>query len=226
VSDEKWREYKVIIETDETGAKALVLVLKTKDPLPFTFQDLNNAQGITVRNLAIVRVSNPFPLLRRQKEEPVPAKIPNIIFTKINPTKYQVDVRGANAPYMLVFLEAFNKNWKLFLKDGSSEKLPVSKSYFGGQVQEGESKDSFFDGRTLETWTSLPIDEKNQYSVNGYANGWYLTPADTGRKTDYTLILEMTSQRQLYILLSLSLATIAICTAWVIKPYLLKRKKV
>lgn len=225
----KWRTYKAIIESDEKGTKALVLVLNSDGPLPFTLADLNNAGSIPMRNLSIVRVPNPSVLLRNRVNVGEELSTPSIRFTKINPTKYQVDVRGATHPYMLVFLEAFNRNWKIFIKDEQMmDNEQVIETYFDGQIKEGKNRNTFFDGQTFETLTNTPLTEEGHHLVNGYANGWYITPADTNGKPDYTLIIEMISQRQLYLLLSLSVVSVSGCIIWICKEYIwnkIRKKK-
>ncbi|MBU2598140.1 MAG: DUF3367 domain-containing protein [Actinobacteria bacterium] len=40
---------------------------------------------------------------------------PEIVFKEINPTKYNIQVKEAKYPYLLVLSENFNRNWKLYL---------------------------------------------------------------------------------------------------------------
>ena len=47
----------------------------------------------------------------KERQEP-----PKIEFKKINPTRYIVDVKGANGPFTLVFSESFHKEWKGYVR--------------------------------------------------------------------------------------------------------------
>lgn len=44
---------------------------------------------------------------------------PEIQFKKINPTRYVVDVKGANGPFTLVFSESFHERWKAYIRHRS-----------------------------------------------------------------------------------------------------------
>jgi hypothetical protein len=75
-------------------------------------------------------------------------------------------------------------------------------------------KDMFFDSHTFETISRKPIADNRHVMVNAYANAWYIIPSDVGEKRDYTLILEMTSQRYFYIGMLISVVAISICLYW------------
>lgn len=110
----------------------------------------------------------------------VTEETPQISITKINPTRYIIEIRGAEKPYLLVFSEAFNRNWKLFI------------------AKEDQ------------------IAEDKHVLANAYANAWYIEPGDAKNKVDYTIILELVSQRVLYPSLIISFSTFAICLIWLI----------
>ena len=92
------------------------------------FQDENYAEGIKkidIRNLSVLRITDPqiadprivFKKVIKAEE----TSIPQIIFTKINPTKYKVTVHGARDPYSLVLSQEFNTKWKLFFPNEVNE---------------------------------------------------------------------------------------------------------
>lgn len=80
--------------------------------------------------------------------------------------------------------------------DKSFEKTIAT--YFNEDVNEGMHKNAFLDGDTFETWGQDPIAEDRHMLVNGYANAWHIVPEDVSGKTDYELIVEMTSQKLFY----------------------------
>ena len=93
-----------------------------------------------------------------------------------------------------------------FIKDKKVENNIVA-SYFNGEVKEGVHQKTFLAPSTFETWGKDSIANYKHFQVNGYANGWNIEPKDMNGKTNYTLILEMTAQKQLYPLLLISLLT-------------------
>ena len=231
-----WKTYKAVVNSGSDTKAGLLQITKIRDRIS---EDLATAK-IDIRNLSVIPIPHPDILLRKTISLTKPRTVlPKITFTKINPTKYQVQVRGAQDPYTLVFLEAFNPKWKLYLLDspnrtktlkailgrfiGSFAKTVVSlflkeqtsanktatiASYFNGEVNEGKHREIFFESRTMETWGQDPIAENQHLLVNGYANGWDISPSHTEGKSDYTLVLEMSTQKQFYPFLFVSLSTV------------------
>lgn len=78
------------------------------------------------------------------EQEATDLSSPDISFRRKNPTNYLVNVKKAEKPYVLVFGEAFNPGWKVYM----------------GQ-----------DGGLLNVFAS-PLDEERHIEVNGYANAW------------------------------------------------------
>jgi hypothetical protein len=72
--------------------------------------------------------------------------IPLIRAIRINPVTWVVQVRNSSGPFILVFGQTFDPNWKL---------------YFGEQ--------SWFWG-----FSSPHLDERLHYLANGFANAWYI----------------------------------------------------
>ena len=136
-------------------------------------------------------------------------QVPEISFTKINPTKYRVKVEGVKMPYTLVFLESFNKDWRAYIShtllvNDSKEEESTIVSYFDGQIKEEDYKNIFLEKATFETWGKKPISEDRHFLVNGYANSWYITLQDAGRRENYEIIIEFYPQRFYYLGLFIS----------------------
>ncbi|MBP7927628.1 DUF3367 domain-containing protein, partial [Patescibacteria group bacterium] len=67
---------------------------------------------VVVKNVRLEEISTPTLVLKRTVPViPVPA--PEIVYTKLSPSKYTVTVTNAKAPYTLVFMERFNPWWDL-----------------------------------------------------------------------------------------------------------------
>lgn len=141
-------------------------------------------------------------------------KVPKIFFKKINPVKYMVKVTDAQNPFLLVFSDAFHRDWKLFLSEPTIKQDPVIKTYFNGDIEEGEYENIFFNKKTFETLALQHIPEIQHITVNAYANAWYLTPRDIGMKQESSFIIEMTGQRMFYATSIISLLTLCGFILW------------
>jgi len=150
--------------------------------------------------------------------------IPAIVYKKINPTKYKVVVSGAKTPFLLIFSNKFHKDWKAYISNREPEKLKVQESYFGGRIQESYHESVFLDNKTFETFGMKRLPESQHLMVNGYANAWYFTPADSRGKKDYEIIIEMTQQRVVYYSLGISLIALVVFLFWGCKILITNRK--
>lgn len=112
---------------------------------------------------------------------------PIVEYTKIDPTKYKVYVRGAKTKFPLVFLESFRKEWKIYISDTGSSDESFFESYFKDDVMESE-----------------------HLLVNGYANAWIVDPGQLCAQAnscsrnedgsfDLTLTVEFWPQRLVYL---------------------------
>lgn len=140
--------------------------------------------------------------------------IPTIGFKKINPTKYKVAVSNAKDSFFIIFSDKFHKDWKAFISNREPENLKVQESYFGGSIQEYSHENIFLDNKTFETLGMKSVSEKQHISINGYANAWYITPANSGGKKDYEITIEMGQQSIFYYSLGISLITLVVFLFW------------
>ncbi len=150
--------------------------------------------------------------------------IPQITFTKINPTKYIINVSNAKEPYLLVFSEAFNPDWELFYTNNKYKNIEIINRYFNNEIRETKHNNIFFDKETLQTLPMKSLADEKHFLVNGYANSWYIAPSDT-KNSSYTLILEMTSQRLFYLGLFISALSFVSCLSITIMLLLMTNKK-
>ncbi len=149
--------------------------------------------------------------------------VPIISFQRINPTKYKVIVSEASGPFMLVFSEQFHKDWKAFISDQKQERHTTQASYFNGSIRESYHENIFLNTNTFETMRMRSLPEKQHVMINGYANAWYITSNDTGGKTNYELIIEMTGQRIFYFSLAFSVVSFMLFLIWGAKLVLSKK---
>jgi len=115
--------------------------------------------------------------------------IPDISFSKVDPTKYVVNVRNARDSYFLVFGNAYHPKWKIFLSD----------------IQFNKVDSKIINVRHLEG--------------NGYANVWYITPQDVNDLKNYKLIIEMTDQRIFYYSFLISFTIFLFLLIWGLKLF-------
>lgn len=143
--------------------------------------------------------------------------MPAITYQKINPTKYKVIVSNAKAPFFLIFSDKFHTSWKAYITDSKEQKPKVQESYFGEKIQEAYHENIFLNMKTFETNNLKSIPEKQHISVNGYANAWYITPADSDIKNNYEIIIEMGQQRIFYYGLGMSIVSLVVFLFWGVK---------
>lgn len=211
-----------------------------------------NKGEIQIKNLIVQKIDYPELVFKKNVPDVGKNDLPHLTFSKINSTKYVIDVKGATDAYTLVFLESFSENWKLFdiesndnsfiariskfvgragkllispfIKDKLRENV-IAASYFNGEVKEDVSTNTFIESKTFETWGKNTVSDSTHAVVDGYANGWYIRPKDMGGKTDYRLILELRTQRLFYPAILLSLITVVCILLYSIKKILWSKKR-
>jgi len=242
LNSETWKAHQSIVAAEAGSSKGFIRISA------FSQKDVIK---MYIKNLSVVKIEYPTVIFKKiagsLAEE---NKQPKITFTKINPTKYSVQVSGSENPYGLVFLESFNNNWTLidpskeektimgsifrgvgclgknaispFMEDGMRQK-GLSASYFNGEVKENPYKNIFLGPSTFETWGKTDVAQSTHSEVFGYANAWFIDPEDMQGRSEYTLIIEMKNQKQFYIFGFLSLATLFSIIIFYIKRAFLSR---
>lgn len=236
----EWKPYEAIFLSSNDADSASLQILKSQRSLMDIIETKEKNSKIEIKNFSIIRVSNPKIVLKKViKSDNQNKTLPKIAFTKINPTKYQIDVKNATVPYTLVFTEAFNSKWRLvdldpktdtmsfrgylsrFFADignliGRIVKIEEERrygriSYFGGDVRENYSRNIFLDENTFNEWGKNEVAPYRHIAVNGYSNAWYIKPEDFQGKTKYTLILEITTQKLFYRSMLASILVAILC---------------
>lgn len=120
----EWRKFSSVILSRNDAQSAFLQIFKDRDDI----QDENNTEDtkrIDIRNLSVLRITDSQiadPRIVFKKVVKVKkTSTPQVIFTKINPTKYKVAVVGAKDPYVLVLSERFNGKWKIFFPNKTNE---------------------------------------------------------------------------------------------------------
>lgn len=219
-----WKNHQAIITTSINIDHGII---------QFTGSNGKINSDMQIKNLSVTEVVYPKIFFKKITENKTTIP-PSIVFTKINPTKYQIHVTNVRNPYTLVFLESFSANWKLIdpqtdaasisssiarifgaigksltsmiIKDNPNRET-ITESHFGGDIKEGVHRNIFLEPGTFESWGKKTIAQNNHFRADGYANAWNIDPSDLNGKTEYTLILEMSTQKQFYIFLPISLLT-------------------
>ena len=240
INSKAWKTHQSIFTSDSGSMGGYIHILANSGKI--------NSR-IHIKDLRVEEV--PYPrILFKKVVAPKKSATPQITFTKINPTKYKVTVNNAKDPYALVFSEAFNSNWKLFNKDiNSAEKIRgaisrtlgaigkfsvgifvkddvkhdmIQQVYLNGTVKEGMHTNTFLALSTFETWGKRSIAEAGHFEANGYANGWIIRPQDMKGEENYTLIIELSSQKFFYGILFVSLASFVTILIFFAKRIIIK----
>ncbi len=119
LQSKEWKKFSTAILSKRDAQSAFLQITKDQDDIPDQNND-GSVKKIDIKNLSVVKIADPRIVFKKivRSEKTV---TPQIIFTKINPTKYKVTVRGAKDPYALVLSEQFNLSWKVFLPNGANE---------------------------------------------------------------------------------------------------------
>lgn len=116
-------------------------------------------------------------------------KSPVIKFQKINPTKYEVNIK-TDQPLFLVFSETYHPQWKAYIEKNFSPMNEIITNYTQVNVQETQPETQFTPCDIFYLFSqSLP--DNDHFLVNGYANAWYINPTqlpkDSGGNINITL---------------------------------------
>lgn len=223
-----WKRYAKIIDSGDSVNSAF-LKITNEDNIFNILKNESLPSKISIKNLSVIQIPHPKIFFKKSGLNDKENNLPKITFTKINPSKYKIKVENVISNYNLVFLNEFNKSWKIYLNDKNYEggniftkifksisvslsshfikindSSNVAASYFNGYIKEGSSKNIFLDSSTFETLDKKEMPENSHMIVNYYANAWLITRDETRGKTNYELIVESETQKQFYIFAFLS----------------------
>lgn len=129
---------------------------------------------------------------------------PSITFRQVNPTKYEINI-ASKKPFFLVFSASFDPKWKIFVEDGLKPINNVEMKYSRLNVNEAKASTNF-DPKDILFLFSKPLPEDNHFTVNGYANAWYIS--NTG---NYSISLNYMPQSIFYFCAIISALSIIGC---------------
>ncbi|MCZ7355903.1 MAG: hypothetical protein O8C66_09035 [Candidatus Methanoperedens sp.] len=126
----------------------------------------------------------------------------DITFQEINPTKYKVHV-NTSKPFVLVFSESYDPQWKAYIEDKNSEPNDIIKSYENTKVKEAKH-DMKFTPSDVSYLFKKSLPDENHFMANGYANSWYIDSQELSMGENFTVVLYFKPQSYFYIGLVIS----------------------
>ncbi len=143
---------------------------------------------------------------------------PTITFKKVNPTKYIVKVENAREPFFLVFSESYHPQWKAYVEDSEVNFSEIVAEYPHVNVREAKHDWYKFTPEDITFLLKKPLDDRYHFMANGYANAWYIDPANFDKDGDgeFVVTLYFLSQSLFYLGLFVSGATLFGCVSYLI----------
>lgn len=219
----KWKTYVSIVVSGNRASSAFLQIIKpTGNDLFNEIETQKQITRIDIRNLSVTQLPNPKIVFKKAIIKNTSGQpLPDITFTRINPTRYEISIKNASAPYTLVLTEAFNSKWRLTDPTIETNNIVGFFSRFIAGI--GKTTIGIFvNKKTFDTWGKEEIAGYKHFPVNGYSNAWHIEPGDIEGKTGYTLNLEMTTQKLFYRSMFLSILVVILCVIILIAR-LLKR---
>lgn len=133
--------------------------------------------------------------------------VSDVVFTKVNPTKYTITIPSVDTPFVLLFSNLYNPSWKLYRKSDTP-----SKSYIN-RIIVPLTKYLFNDPDIFQTRGLSSILDDKHIPLNGYANAWILSPSDLNEGSN-EFIIEAKDQQIYYMSALVSLVAVSIYLGW------------
>lgn len=189
LNSSKWKKHQTIITSDTKGVKGYIQILSKGG--------IKNS-GIQIKNIWVQEVIAPAILLVKKQENKI-SPIPQVEFSKINPTRYKVSIKNAKEPFFLVMSDMYDRSWRVYSR--------TSKIEYGNRL--GQKDAILTDIQDIVSGND--IFRNNHVVANGYANAWLIDPKEMG-KEDFDLTITFRIQNFFYIasLISIITATITL----------------
>jgi SAM-dependent methyltransferase len=153
-------------------------------------------------------------------------KKPEITYKKVNPTRYEVKIENASDPFFIVFNENYSPQWNAYGQDEIAEFSEVTVNYPNLHVAEVNHEEQFTP-QDASYLFKRSLDEKNHFSANGYANAWYIDPAQIDKNEDgsFAITIYFLPQSYFYLGLVISTLTLAVCLGYLLLNWKLRKNK-
>ncbi|MCP4649299.1 MAG: hypothetical protein GY853_04340 [PVC group bacterium] len=149
---------------------------------------------------------------------------PEIVFKKINPTKFSVEIKNAKHPFWLVFNERFHEDWNIYktqISDANTLRNDELSSYSQFGVKESEYRLQFAP-QDFKFLFLKPMDLQHKVA-NAYANAWYIEPENFEKSNNFSFVIYFLPQSFFYLGLLISVFSMLLSVIFMI-VYSIKRR--
>lgn len=170
------------------NCEAIFTENKSKCENPTVRETFNRPSSVEIYNFSVTpRLPDRVYLVKGERKE---LYGPSVSYNKINPTRYEVSIKGAESPFLLIFSESYDSRWAAFFPTDTRGKLV---SWF----PKTQDKEYVVNSRHI--------------LANGYANAWWVD-----KKGNYSMVVEFLPQRLLSVGYIISITSILICLGIII----------
>lgn len=215
-----WQHFSFVVQSGSEATAGYLHVGKLSNQIVDVLEaNLSKESSLDIKNMSLIKIPTPTILVQKDiKEQAI--TLPQTIFKKVNPTKYEVTVKNITQPFTLLFLNQFNNRWKLFPTDKQQGAIHPATTYYDNQIVELNADTRVFDPNFFETFLKKPIAMQTHVMANGYENAWYIDPKILGSKKEYTFILELTTQQYFYVGAVISVITFILLVVYLVYSFI------
>jgi hypothetical protein len=141
----------------------------------------------------------------------------SLSFRRVNPTEYDVTIRGARAkPFLLVLGQEFDPGWQAYVipsqggNGGAVSCTPRAFGPFRASVHECPAGDTWLSAQQVSDMRRQALPAAQHLEVNGFANAWLVTPSDTRNGRSFTIVLDYAPQHRVLIGFGMTLLSLVI----------------
>jgi hypothetical protein len=138
----------------------------------------------------------------------------SVSFRRVNPTEYDVTIRGAHAkPFLLVLGQEFDPGWQAYLLPSQGGAVSCGRRASGpfrASVHECASGDSWLSAQQIADMRRQALPAAQHLRVNGFANAWLITPGDTRNRSTFTVVLDYAPQHRVLLGFGMTLLSLVI----------------
>ena len=160
---------------------------------------------IATENLTLIKNPIPYNTFLVSDNAVLNQSLPQISYKVVNPTKVEVTVTNATQPFLLIFAENYDSQWKAYISSGQTPQQATIENMFTPQ-------DIFYLGKQ-------PLDNQYHLIANGYANAWYIDPQKLNEGTSFTVTLFFVPQAYNYAATILTLIAVTVIASCLVYTY-------